>query len=89
MSTFKPMSDIVVVEKLSQDVKTSSGIICETVAKDLPPFKGKVISIGSDITNVSVDDIVVYDAFVVNDFICEDGRKVDLVLEQNILGKMI
>jgi co-chaperonin GroES (HSP10) len=89
MSTFKPMSDIVVVEKLSQDVETSSGIICETVAKDLPPFKGKVVSIGSDITNVSVGDTVIYDAFVANDFICEDDKKVDLVLEQSILGKMI
>lgn len=51
----KPTRDNILVERIPDSKETSFGLILKT---SLEPDSGKVVSIGPDVTEVSVDDIV-------------------------------
>jgi len=81
---FKPLKDRVFVGYSEEIEKTPGGIYVPDVAKEKPQ-KGKVRAIGSEVKNIKVDDMVLFDKY--------SGTKVDfenteylIIKEEDILG---
>ncbi len=84
---FTPLSDLVVVEKIDHEKKTTSGIIHSIQQIDRFPAKGVVVSKGSDVTEVDVGDTILYSSVVIDSCDCIEGKVVDVVLLHSIIGK--
>jgi chaperonin GroES len=84
--SFRPLGKRVLVERTEVEEKTASGIILVDSAKE-KPNTAKVKAIGSEVTELSVGDTIVFEQFRGTEFTL-DG--VDyLVLEvENIIGVM-
>ena len=76
----RPLNDRVLVQPITDEEKTTGGIIVPDSAKE-KPMKGKVIAIGSGITNkdgkkilldVKVDDVVLYGKYSGTEFKLND-----------------
>ena len=60
----KAVNHYVVVDRIKEKQKTSSGLILdENKDEELRYFKGKVVSVGNLVEAISQDDIVWYDRF--------------------------
>ncbi|RUM74024.1 MAG: co-chaperone GroES [Sulfurovum sp.] len=81
---FQPLGDRLLVERVEEPTTTASGIIIPDNAKE-KPSRGKVLAIGSDVEDVTVDDIVVFGKYAGTDLVLEDNEY--LVLEvSDVLG---
>ena len=82
----KPLQDYVALTLEKEDNKTASGIILTTESKDKQSI-GKVLALGPDVKDISIDDRVIYQSYA--------GTKVNideieylLVKSENILAKL-
>ena len=82
----KPLQDYVALTLEKEDKKTESGIILTTESKDKQSI-GKVLALGPDVKDISIDDRVIYQSYA--------GTKVNideieylLVKSENILAKL-
>lgn len=58
----KAIGNKVIVIDAPKDCKTDTGIIYQIEKKE-PTTEGKVVSVGKNITEISVGDIVIYDSY--------------------------
>ena len=90
----QPLGDRVVVEREEAQEKTAGGIVLPDTAKDKPQ-KGKVISVGEGrITKdgkrrelqVKAGNTVLFTSYAGDEFKMDDGKKVLLMREDDILA---
>ena len=60
MKTIQAVSDKVFVKVLKEEEKTSGGLIVPATAKKEPQSYGVVVSFGSDVKGIKLNDIVVF-----------------------------
>ena len=81
---FKPLGDRLLVQRVEDTNTTATGIIIPDNAKE-KPSKAKVLAIGSDVEEISVDDTVVFGKYAGTELALE-GKEY-LVLEvSDVLG---
>ncbi len=81
---FKPLGDRLLVQRVEDTNTTATGIIIPDNAKE-KPSKGKVLAIGSDVEEISVDDTVVFGKYAGTELALEGTEY--LVLEvSDVLG---
>ncbi len=83
---FKPLGKRVLVQRTEVEEKTASGIILVDSAKE-KPNTAKVIAIGSEVTELKEDDIVVFEQFRGTELSLEGEDYLVLDIE-NIIGVM-
>ena len=81
---FKPLGKRILVERLEEDTKTSSGIIIPDNAKE-KPLMGVVKAIGSEVKDVKVNDKVVFGKYSGTEVKLEGAEYLILKLE-DVLG---
>ena len=81
---FKPLGKRILVERLEEDTKTSSGIIIPDNAKE-KPLMGVVKAIGSEVKDVKVNDKVVFGKYSGTEVKLEGTEYLILKLE-DVLG---
>jgi chaperonin GroES len=90
----QPLGDRVVVEREEAQEKTAGGIVLPDTAKDKPQ-KGKVVAVGDGrITKdgkrrelqVKVGNQVLFTSYAGDEFKMDDGKKVLLMREDDILA---
>jgi chaperonin GroES len=90
----QPLGDRVVVEREEAQEKTAGGIVLPDTAKDKPQ-KGKVVAVGDGrITKdgkrrelqVKVGNSVLFTSYAGDEFKMDDGKKVLLMREDDILA---
>jgi chaperonin GroES len=90
----QPLGDRVVVEREEAQEKTAGGIVLPDTAKDKPQ-KGKVLAVGDGrITKdgkrrelqVKIGDGVLFTSYAGDEFKLDDGKKVLLMREDDILA---
>ncbi|GAA7266859.1 co-chaperone GroES [Helicobacter cholecystus] len=81
---FKPLGKRILVERLEEDTKTSSGIIIPDNAKE-KPLSAKVIAISDGCNEVSVGEIVVFGKYK-GDEIKLDGKEYIVLDIEDVLG---
>ncbi len=96
MTNLKPLADRLVVEALEKDVETFAGgeLVLPDTAKEKPQ-QGKVLAVGPGARDdegkripmeISVGDIVVFAKYAGTTFKGEDGKKVLLMKESDVLA---
>jgi chaperonin GroES len=83
---FKPLGKRVLVERTEVEEKTASGIILVDSAKE-KPNTAKVLAIGSEVEDVNINDVVVFEQFRGTELTLEGVDYLVLELE-NIIGVM-
>lgn len=83
---FQPLGNRTLVERIEEAATTASGIIIPDNAKE-KPSQGKVIAIGKDVENITVDDIVVFGKYTGNEISIE-GKKYLIIDADDIYGIM-
>lgn len=87
---FKPLGKRVLVERLEEETKTSSGIIIPDNAKE-KPLSGVIKAVGGKIADeckcVAVGDVVVFGKYKGSE-IKIDGKEYLILDLEDILGKM-
>ncbi len=81
---FKPLKERVFVSYLEEPEKTSGGIYLPDTAKEKPQ-KGKVEAVGSEVKDVKVGDIVLFDKYA-GSKVNIDGTDYLILKEEDILG---
>ncbi len=81
---FRPLKERVFVSYTEELEKTAGGIYIPDAAKEKPQ-KGKVEAIGSDVKQVKVGDIVLFDKYS-GSKITIDNTEYLIVKEEDILG---
>lgn len=81
----KPLKERVVVKYSSEELeKTPGGIYVPDVAKEKPQ-KGEVIAVGSEVKEVKVGDIVLFDKYAGSKIKVDDVEYL-IIKEEEILG---
>ncbi len=83
---FKPLGKRVLVQRTQVEEKTASGIILVDSAKE-KPNTAKVIAVSSEVDEVKVDDVIVFEAFRGTE-ISLDGEDYLVLDLENIIGIM-
>lgn len=60
MSVMQAVKDKIIVEMIETENKTKGGIVLPDSAKAEPQSYGKVISVGKDVNEISVDDVLAF-----------------------------
>ncbi len=81
---FRPLGERVLVERLEEDTKTTSGIIIPDNAKE-KPLEGIIQAIGSEFKDVKVGDKVVFGKYSGTEVKLEGKEYLILKLE-DVLG---
>jgi chaperonin GroES len=81
---FKPLKDRVFVSYTEEMDKTAGGIYIPEAAKEKPQ-KGKIESVGSEVKNLKVGDVILFDKYS-GSKINMDGTDYLIVKEEDILG---
>jgi len=81
---FKPLGDRLLIQRVEEANTTASGIIIPDNAKE-KPSKGKVIAIGNEVEDISVDDTVVFGKYSGNE-ISLDGEEYLIMESSDIFG---
>lgn len=88
---FKPLGKRILVERLEEDTKTSSGIIIPDNAKE-KPLMGKVVAISKEIEEgckcVALSQTVVFGKYKGNE-IKLDGKEYIVLELEDILGTIL
>lgn len=71
------MRDLILVKPEEAEETWEGGIIVKTDTAKIPPPKGTVLSVGPDVSDIKVGDVVIYGKFAVQEFnddvlVCED-----------------
>ncbi len=83
---FKPLGKRVLVQRTQVEEKTASGIILVDSAKE-KPNTAKVVAVSSEVSELKVDDVIVFEAFRGTEISLEGEDYLVLELE-NIIGIM-
>ncbi len=81
---FKPLKERVFVSYSGELEKTSGGLYIPDNAKEKPQ-KGKVEAVGSEVKNVAVGDVILFDKYS-GSKINLDGEDYLILKEEDILG---
>lgn len=81
---FKPLKDRVFVRYAEEEDKTRGGLYVPDTAKEKPQ-KGKVEAVGSEVKEVKVGDIVLFDKYSGSKIRMDDVEHL-IVKEEDILG---
>ncbi len=81
---FKPLKERVFASYLDEIEKTSGGLYIPDNAKEKPQ-KGKVEAVGSEVKNVAVGDVILFDKYS-GSKINLDGEDYLILKEEDILG---
>ncbi len=84
---FKPLKERVFVSYSEELDKTSGGLYIPDAAKEKPQ-KGKIEAIGSEVKNVAVGDVVLFDKYS-GSKISLDGEDYLILKEEDILGVVV
>lgn len=87
---FKPLGKRILVERLEEDTKTSSGIIIPDNAKE-KPLMGKVVSMSKEVEEgkcVALGQVVVFGKYKGNE-IKLDGKEYIVLDFEDILGSIL
>ncbi len=88
---FKPLGKRILVERLEEDTKTSSGIIIPDNAKE-KPLQGKIVAISKEIEEgckcVALNQIVVFGKYKGNE-IKLDGKEFIVLELEDVLGTIL
>jgi len=84
---FKPLGDRLLIQRVEESNTTASGIIIPDNAKE-KPSKGKVIAIGNEVEDISVDDTVVFGKYSGNE-ISIDGEEYLIMESSDIFGLLV
>lgn len=79
-----PLSDYVVATAEVAAAKTASGIYLPEQATEKPKT-AKVVAVGKDVTQIKVNDRILYKSYSTND-VKVDGKEYILVKEEDILA---
>ena len=77
----KLLKQLVLIEKPEKENKTNFGLVLPDTIKNEKPTKGKILSIGKDVKEVKVGQIVLFKKYAIEEY--EEGFIVD---ERDILG---
>jgi chaperonin GroES len=81
---FKPLRDRVFVSYTEEAEKTAGGLYIPEAAKEKPQ-KGKIESVGSEVKNLKVGDLILFDKYS-GSKINMDGTDYLIVKEEDVLG---
>jgi len=81
---FKPLRDRVFVSYTEEAERTAGGIYIPEAAKEKPQ-KGKIEAVGSEVKNLKVGDLILFDKYS-GSKINIDGTDYLIVKEEDILG---
>lgn len=81
---FKPLGKRILVERLEEDTKTSSGIIIPDNAKE-KPLSAKVVAISDECKEVAMGETVVFGKYK-GDEIKLDGKEYIVLDIEDVLG---
>ena len=81
---FKPLKDRVFVSYSEELEKTAGGLYIPDAAKEKPQ-RGKIEAIGSEVKNVAVGDVILFDKYS-GSKITVDGQEYLILKEEDILG---
>jgi chaperonin GroES len=84
---FKPLGDRLLIQRVEEANTTASGIIIPDNAKE-KPSKGKVIAVGNEVEEISVDDTVVFGKYSGNE-ITIDGTEYLIMESSDIFGLLV
>lgn len=85
--SIKPLDDRVLIEPVSQEEKTKSGIVLPDTADKEKPEQGKVIAIGSNVKEVKKGDIVLFNKYGPSE-IKVNNKEYLIAKEEDILAKL-
>lgn len=90
MAKITPLGDRVVVEfdKKAEETTTSSGFIVASKEKNDRPKSGKVVSVGPDVKDVSIGDIIIFKEFIPTEFKHEENEYL-ILSQEDILAKIV
>ena len=87
-----PLGDRLVLKaekKLESEKKTQSGFIVSTKVEDeLHPKVAVVQEIGPDVKNIVVGETVVFKEFIPTSFELNEGEKILIISEEDVLAKV-
>ncbi len=87
-----PLGDKLVLKaekKLETEKKTQSGFIVSTKIEDeIHPKIAVVQEIGPDVKNIKVGETVIFKEFIPTSFEIEEGEKLLILAEEDILAKL-
>jgi chaperonin GroES len=81
---FKPLGDRVLVERVEETNTTASGIIIPDSAKEKPSH-AKVVAVANEVTDVKIDDTVVFGKYSGSELTLE-GKDYLVLNTEDILG---
>ena len=81
---FKPLGKRVLVKRLEEENKTSSGIIIPDNAKE-KPSKGEVVAVSSEVTDLACGNNVIFGKYAGNE-VSIDGTKYIVLDIDDIYG---
>lgn len=81
---FQPLGNRVLVQRTDDATTTASGIIIPDNAKE-KPSQGKIIAVGNDVEEISVDDTVVFGKYSGNE-LTFDGAEYLVMDADDIFG---
>jgi len=93
MKKIFPLGDRLVLKaekKTETEKKTQSGFIVSTKVEDeIHPKVAVVQEIGPDVKNISIGETVVFKEFIPTSFELNEGEKVLIIAEEDILAKIV
>lgn len=81
---FQPLGNRVLVQRTDDATTTASGIIIPDNAKE-KPSQGKIIAVGNDVEEISIDDTVVFGKYSGNELTL-DGAEYLVMDADDIFG---
>lgn len=82
--TFQPLGKRVLIERVAQSTTTASGIIIPDTAKE-KPLNGKVVAVSKEVTEIALDDTIVFGKFAGSD-LSLDGKEYLVLEAKDVLG---
>ncbi len=87
MTSIIPLSDRVVIRAKKQEETTASGFVLSTAESKERPQSGEVLSVGPDVKNVSVGDVVIFKEYIPTNF-SHNNEEFLILKEEDILAKI-
>nr|ASN63379.1 co-chaperonin GroES [uncultured virus] len=82
----RPIGDYIVVDNIKQEILSKSGLTLSGEEADLLRYKmAKVVQVGDEVSQVSVDDVIYYDKSNSFSLVIEDGTYTVIRLRSVVL----
>ena len=82
---FKPLGSLILIEPARPESRTKSGIIIPEQSKEKPLYGG-VISVGKDVSSISIGDVVLYDKRSARQQTSVDGKELIFMKEEDVIA---